>query len=92
MAFFSDFQYGFMFFCSTADLPTIVFNRNTRAFNRSGATQAIALDICKALNKVWHAGLLHKYKPYGIPDWLFVPPFLFLKNSHLWIALDGESP
>ena len=51
--FFSDLQYGFMLFGSTEDLPTIVFNRITRAFNRSGATQATALDIYKAFNKVW---------------------------------------
>ena len=29
-----------------------------RAFNRPGATQAVALDISKAFNRVWHAGLL----------------------------------
>ena len=30
---------------STADLLTVVSDRIARAFNRSGATQAIALDI-----------------------------------------------
>ena len=29
-----------------------------RAFNRSGATQAVALDIPKAFDRVWNAGLL----------------------------------
>ena len=54
---FSDFQYGFMSSGSTADLVTVV---SDRAFNRSGATRAVALDICKALDRIWHAGLLHK--------------------------------
>ena len=45
---FSDFQYGFRSSQST-----------TRAFNRSGATQAVALDILKAFHRVWHACLLH---------------------------------
>ena len=36
------------------------------AFNRSGATRAVALDISKTFDKVWHAGLLHKLKSYGI--------------------------
>ena len=57
---FSDFQYGFRSSRSTADLLTVVSDRIARAFNRSGATQAVALDISKAFDRVWHAGLLHK--------------------------------
>ena len=41
---------------STADLLTVVSNRFARAFNRSGATQAVSI------NRVWHAGLLHKLR------------------------------
>ena len=44
---------------STVDVLTAVSDRITRAFNRSGATRAVALDISKAFGKVWHAGLLH---------------------------------
>ena len=33
---------------------------------RSEATRAVALDISKAFDRVWHAGLLHKLKSYGI--------------------------
>ena len=57
---FSDFQYGFRSSRSTADLLTVVSDRIARAFNRSGATRAIALDISMAFDRVWHAGLLHK--------------------------------
>ena len=63
---FSDFQYGFRSSRSTADLLTVVSDRIARAFNRSGATRAVALDIFKAFGRVWHAGLLHKLKSYGI--------------------------
>ena len=35
---FSDFQYDFRSFQSTADLPTVVSDRIARAFNRSAAT------------------------------------------------------
>ena len=59
---FSDFQYGFMSSCSTADLLTVVSDRITKAFNWSGATQAVALDISEAFNRDWHAGLLHKLR------------------------------
>ena len=38
---FTNFQYGFRSSSSTADLLTVVSNRIARAFNRSGATQAV---------------------------------------------------
>ena len=47
---FSDFQYGFRSSRSTADLLTVVSDRIARAFNRSGATQAVALDIYPGLS------------------------------------------
>ena len=40
---FSDFQYGFRSCRSTGDLLTVVSDRIARAFNRSGATRAVAL-------------------------------------------------
>ena len=49
---FSDFQYGFRSSQSTADLLTVVYDRIARAFNRSGATRAVALDISKAFDRV----------------------------------------
>ena len=49
---FSDFQYGFRFSQSTADLLTAVSAKISRAFSRSGTTQAVALDISKAFGRV----------------------------------------
>ena len=49
---------GFRSSQSTPDVLTVVSDRIARAFNRSGATQAVALDISKAFGRVWHAGLL----------------------------------
>ena len=68
---FSDFQYGFRSSRSTADLLIVVSHRITRAFNRSGATRVVALDISKAFDKVWHADLLHKLKSFGISGQIF---------------------
>ena len=68
---FSDFQYGFRPSRSTADLLTVVSDRIARAFNGSGATRAVALDISMAFDRVWHAGLLHKLKSYAISCQMF---------------------
>ena len=65
---------------STVDVLTAVSDRITRAFNRSGATRAVALDISKAFDRVWHAGLLHKRKSHGISGQIFGPISSFLSN------------
>ena len=88
---FSDFQYGFRSSRSTADLLTVVSDRIARAFNRSGATRAVALDISKAFDRVWHAGLLHKLKSYGISGQIFGLISSFLSNRRLRAVLDGKS-
>ena len=88
---FSDFQYGFRSSRSTADLLTVVSDRTARAFNRSGATRAVALDISKAFDRVWHAGLLHKLKSYGISGPIFSLISSFLSNRRLRVVLDGKS-
>ena len=76
---------------STVDVLTAVSDRITRAFNRSGATRAVALDISKAFGKVWHAGLLHKLKSYGISGQIFGLISSFLSNRQLRVVLDGKS-
>ena len=66
-------------------------DRIARAFNRSGATRAVALDISKAFDRVWHAGLLHKLKSYGISGQIFGLVSSFLSNRRLLVVLDGKS-
>ena len=88
---FSDFQYSFRSSQSTADLLTVVSDRIARAFNRSGATRAVALDISKAFEIVWHAGLLRKLKSYEISGQIFGLISSFLSNRRLRLVLDGKS-
>ena len=76
---FSDFQYNVRSSRSTADLLAVVSDRIGRALNKCGATRAVALDISKAFDRVWHAGLLHKLKSYGISGQIF----------HLFSVVDG---
>ena len=62
-----------------------------RAFNRSGATRAVALDISKTFNRVWHDGHLHKLKSYRISGQIcgLIPSFV--SNRWLRVVLDGKS-
>ena len=88
---FSDFQSGFKSSRSTADLLTVVSDRIARAFNRSGATQAVALDISNAFDRVWHGDLLHKLKSYGISGQIFGLISSLLSNRWKRVVLDGKS-
>ena len=74
----------------TADLFTFVFDRIARAFNRSGATGAVAFDISKAFNRLWLAGL-HKLNSYGISGQIFALISSFLSNRRLRVVLHGKS-
>ena len=91
VAFFSDFQYGFRSSPSSAVLLIVVSDRIARLFNRSGATWAVVLDISKAFNRVWHAGLLHKPRSWGISSQMFGLISSFLSSGWLRVVLDGKS-
>ena len=61
------------------------------AFNKSGATRAVVLDISKAFDRVWQAGLFHKLKSCGISGQIFGLISCFLSNRQLRVVLDGKS-
>ena len=56
-------------------------DRIARAFNMSGTTQAVALDISTAFER--DVGLLHKLKSYGISSQIFGLISSFLRNRWL---------
>ena len=72
-------------------LLKVVSDRAARAFNRSRATLVAVLDISKAFDRVWHAGLLHKLKSYGVSGQIFGLISSFFSNRWLQVVLDGES-
>ena len=51
----------------------------------------MALDISKAFERVWHAGLFHKLKSYGISGQIFGLVSSFLSSRWLRVVLDGKS-
>ena len=85
-------EYRFRSSRSNANLLTVVSDRIARTFNRSGGTQVVAPDISKAFDRVWHAGLLHKIKSYGISGQIFGLISSFLSNRRLQVVLDGKQP
>ena len=73
------------------DLLTVVSDKIARAFNGSGATPAVALDISKAFDGAWHADLLSKRTSYGISGQIFGLISSFLSIRRLRVVLDGKS-
>ena len=88
---FSDFQYGFGYSRSTTVLPIIVSNRIVRAFNGSGATRAVALNISTTFHRVWLDGLLCKSKFYRVSGRIFGLIPYFLSDRRLQVVLYGKS-
>ncbi|XP_047140024.2 probable RNA-directed DNA polymerase from transposon BS [Hydra vulgaris] len=86
----SDHQYGFRSSRSTADVLTVITDRFYRALDRGGEVKAIALDISKAFDKVWHAGLFHKLSSYGVAGNVFKIIESFLSNRSIKVVLDGQ--
>ena len=66
-------------------------DRIARAFNRSQTTRAVALDIFKASNRVWHAGLLHKHKSHEISGQIIGLISSFFGHIWLWVLFSGKS-
>ena len=61
------------------------------SLDAGGETRAIALDISKAFDKVWHAGLLHKLKGYGVVGRILRIFESFLQERSLKVVLEGHS-
>ena len=66
-------------------------DRIARAFDRSGATRAVVLDVSKSFDRVWHSGLPHKLISYRISGQIFGLISSFDSNRLLRVILDGKS-
>ena len=58
---------------------------------RLTATLAVALGIFKTFERVWHTGILHKLKSYGISGQIFGLTSSFLNNRQLRVVVDEKS-
>ena len=86
---FSDHQYVFRSGRSTADAITIICVY--QSLDACIKTRAIAFDISKAFEKVWHAGFLHKMKSYVISGKVLNIIKSFLSGRKMKVVLDGHS-
>ena len=82
-------QFGSRSSISTADFLTFA-SGITSAFNRCNeASRAVALDIPKAFDRVWH-GDLHKLKSYEFSAEEYGLILSFLGNRGLQVLVDGK--
>ena len=85
-----DEQYGFRSSRSTADVLTVITHRVSEALDDGFMTRAVALDISKAFDKVWHRGLLLKLSKNGISGNVLGIIESFLSNRSLNVVINGQ--
>ena len=68
-----------------------LFLKYHEGFYRSEPTRTVVLDISKAFDRVWHAGLLYKFKSYVISCQIFGLICSFPGNRWFRVVLDGKS-
>ena len=64
--FLSSFQSGFIPGDSTENQLTFLYHTFCEALDACKEVRAVFCDISKALDRVWHTGLLHKLRAAGV--------------------------
>ncbi len=86
----SDHQYGFRKGHSTGDLLAFLTHSWSSSFSRFSETFAVALDISKAFDRVWHKALLSKLPSYGFYPALCSFLSSFLSGRSVAAVVDGQ--
>ena len=86
----SDRQYGFRKKRSTGDLLSLLSNHWFSSFQGFGESFAIALDISKAFDRVWHKALISKLPSFGFYPSLCNLISDFLSNRSIAAVVDGH--
>ena len=86
----SDRQYGFRKGRSTGDLLAFLTESWSSSFRNFGETFAVALDISKAFDRVWHKSLISKLPSYGFYPSLCSFISNFLSNRSIAAVVDGH--
>ena len=88
---FSALHCGFRAFRSSADILAVLSAYIYNSLDAGGETRAIALDISKAFDKVWHVRMLHKLKAYAVAGPILIILESFLQERSLKVVLDSQS-
>ena len=87
----SDHQYGFRKARSTGDILSYLTHVWSSSLKNYGETFAIALDISKAFDRVWHKALLAKLPSFGFPPSLCNLILSFLSSRSISVRVDGAT-
>ncbi len=86
----SDRQYGFHMGRSTGDLIAFPTNTWSSSLSRFGETFAVALDISKAFDRVWHKSLLSKLPSYSFYPSLSSFISSIISDRSISAVVDGQ--
>ena len=86
----SDRQYGFRKGRSTGDLLAFLTDSWSSSLSCFGETFAVALDISKAFDRVWHKSLLSKLPSFGFYPSLCTFISSFLSGRSISAVVDGH--
>ncbi len=86
----SDHQYGFRKGRSTGDLLAFLTNSWSSSLSHFGETFAVALDISKAFDRVWHKALICKLPSFGLYPAVCSFLYSFLSGRYIAAVVDGH--
>ncbi len=86
----SEHQYGFRKERSTGDLLAFLTDSWSSSLSRFGETFAVASDISKTFDRVWHKALLSKLLSYGFYLSLCSFTFSLFSDRSISAVVDGQ--
>ena len=86
-----DRQYGFRKNRSNGDLTALLTETWNRSVHFIGESKVVALDISKAIDRVWHQSLISKVQSYGVGNTFIRWISDFLCNRSIRVVIDGIS-
>ncbi|KAG7158157.1 RNA-directed DNA polymerase from mobile element jockey-like 31 [Homarus americanus] len=87
----SNRQFSFISFRSTSNLPLLLSRDWQDALENGLDTLVIALDIVGAFDRVWHGGLLEKFRAKGIEGKLLLLLADYHRGRTLRVVVNGQT-